>query len=369
MQVNHMQLNHQETDPDAMLARAKAELSNNELAKAHSQFKTVRKHSKQLAEDYDASDKKAKGTKALSWLFDKKQGSLYQSLTASVASNLAVEQTEKWKSEKQMLDCFSLEEFQMHLASSRILWQECPTTAGVYQYKDTQDWEIKRTVNRTKDLKQNQSVEAVEDEDEFQKIWGSITFNKAAFVSSGTGTDPWAIAVVPGKGSAKGGNLIPGVSSGKGGKGLGQQNSKKGGPPLLMLQDGKHVEPAPETDDNPQDETTLVDACVSKIRKAMNYLAKEELNLDELVPVVRKSKYSNKTLINDLIHHKKCLGESFQKAKKVLLKSGKDSDALKVLLVEMATVVKGAIQNMKEAKHVCKDSDTVTCASKAKSKK
>lgn len=173
-----------------MLKRAKNELSVGELAKMHSKFKTARKHDASLAAGYADDDKKTKGNKALAWMFDSTQGPLYNSLTAKLGSRMQVEQVEKWKSERQMLTDFAQEEFSKHLQSGRILWQEDPCTPGVYQYKDTADWQVKRVVSREKDLRQEQRQEDVDSgDDEFAKIWGGISFSKAAM----SGGDAWGL--------------------------------------------------------------------------------------------------------------------------------------------------------------------------------
>ena len=103
---------------------------------------------------------------------------------------MQVSQTEKCKSEKQMLADFCEAKFSKHLASGRITWQEDPCTAGVYQYKDTADWHATRVMNRDKRLKQERQQEGVDSiDDEFEKIWGGLNFSKAAFAS----TDAWML--------------------------------------------------------------------------------------------------------------------------------------------------------------------------------
>ena len=156
---------------------------------------------------------------------------------------------------------------------------------------------------------------------------------------------------------------------GKGGGLPGPKGKGKGKPSFLMLEDkdlGNKNKNAESVENIPKEEETLIEEVIVKVRRAMAFVSKEELAIDEVLVVVKKSKYCNKALTTELTGHKKTLGDIFQTAKKALLNKNKSLDALKSLLVNMAGVCKAAQANMKQAKDLCKekDSDQVTIASK-----
>ena len=86
-----------------MLARAKKELTPGEVSAAHSRYKTARRTTPDEQEAYDLASKKSKGTAALSFLFDKSRGTLFQSLTATVGTDMSVTKSERWISENRWL--------------------------------------------------------------------------------------------------------------------------------------------------------------------------------------------------------------------------------------------------------------------------
>jgi hypothetical protein len=133
-----------------------------------------------------------------------------------------------------------------------------------------------------------------------------------------------------------------------------------------MLKGDKGEEDPKEPE--PRAESALVEEFTSKMRKAMKYLAGLELSVDEILPVAKKSKYCSKQLHADLLNHKQVLNDSQVKAKKIVLKNDRSSDKLKEFLLEMASTAKNAQNTLKEMRHVCKDSDQLTSATK-KSKK
>ena len=116
---------------------------------------------------------------------------------------------------------WSEDEFNCHLDSGRITWRECPGTAGVYEYKDTQFMSMEQSVNKTKTMrgKQNTDFNAESNQHiEFMDQWNSIN----GMNSSSLGETPWG-----GKG------IDNGQSKGKG-KGKGKGKPKD----LLAIENG-----------------------------------------------------------------------------------------------------------------------------------
>lgn len=139
-----------------------------------------------------------------------------------------------------------------------------------------------------------------------------------------------------------------------------------------MLQDdvqepgGKKNKEEPEN--TPKDEGTLIEEAVAKVRKAMAYVSRQELALEEVQVEFKKSKYNNKTLSAELSEHRKTLADKHQSAKKALLQGNKGLEPLKALLVSMAAACKAASNSMAKAKDLCKDTDNASVASKASKK-
>ena len=90
-------------------------------------------------EKYGKSSKKEKGLAAAIWLM-KMEGKQYMHSSSHVKTQEALKKSDKWESWKQVTDRFGPEELDMHIASGRVVWRHDPTTQGVIQYKDTQDW-------------------------------------------------------------------------------------------------------------------------------------------------------------------------------------------------------------------------------------
>ncbi len=91
-------------------------------------------------EKYDNASKKDKGLAAAIWLM-KTEGKQYLHSSSHVKTHEALKKADKRESWKQVSDRFGPEELDMHIASGRVVWRYDPTTQGVIQYKDTQNWE------------------------------------------------------------------------------------------------------------------------------------------------------------------------------------------------------------------------------------
>ena len=129
----------------------KKSLTKSEHSKVWSKRKiALEKASASEKKKHEQLSKKDKGLAASKWLLGK-EGKKYVSALRKVKAEEALTRKEKWETEKQMLQKFSEEELQLHLQSGRVIWQECPTTWGAYEYKDLHDYEKTTTNARGKE--------------------------------------------------------------------------------------------------------------------------------------------------------------------------------------------------------------------------
>ena len=129
-----------------------------------------------------------------------------------------------WESEKTILQKWSQDELDKHLASGRIIWREDPSTQGVYEYKDTKQLSEQQQVQRNKLKDFKQKTEVVEEEfenemNDLENAWNSTGVDSYSLVSL-RGTAP------EGKGSETA-------------KGKGKGNGKKGNGKLRIEDDPK----------------------------------------------------------------------------------------------------------------------------------
>ena len=94
-------------------------------------------------EEFDALSKKDKGIAAC-------QGKQYLGVLKQVSVGDKLTREDKWDSEIQILQKFSKKELDLHIQSGRVQWRECPTTWGVFEYKDTQNWSRQVSTSRKK---------------------------------------------------------------------------------------------------------------------------------------------------------------------------------------------------------------------------
>jgi len=156
----------EQTDtPEEAAAVLKASMSKLEASKVWGQHQTHLKNDAAAAEEHQLTEgKHAKGLAAALWFISKKNKS-YQTLQQSLGSNITVQKTDAWMSEKQAVDKFGWEELQAHLQSGRVISKEDPITRGVWQYKDVNDVTRSQSITRGKHLQKGCEYEPDEDED------------------------------------------------------------------------------------------------------------------------------------------------------------------------------------------------------------
>ena len=141
----------------------KKSLSKEEHSQVWSKHQTHLKNNPLEKGEMEGLSKKEKGLKAAQWLLQT-SGRKYLHVRREVEAKEAMTQKKRWASEKEMLDRFDWEEFQMHIASGRIVWREDPATRNVWQYKDTQDYETDVVVARASKWQQGQEVDPNEEQ-------------------------------------------------------------------------------------------------------------------------------------------------------------------------------------------------------------
>lgn len=323
---------HQE--PDELLSALRVNLNGNDVAAIHSQYNTFRKHHPEEQDKYSESGKLDKGVMALSWYLDKKRGPLYNSLVASVNSEHDVTKLEGWVSEKRMLINFSEEEFKKHQESGRVIWREDPITKGVWEYQDTNDVQVRKTMKRGKELRSgNERLSTDEDTAGFEATFDNFLkdngMGRASFVDQSDGV--WGMEVFA-KGSGKGNAVGRGLKGkGKGNKG----EPKTSAPPFEALED--------MTEDDQRD------ALHDKFRKLKVLANKVSGEVDEGRHIMKRSKYYTKVVDTEFVDFVKQLGSLERDCHMTVTAAKKVSvEKLKEKLQQGAAIIKDA-QNMVKA--------------------
>ena len=99
-----------------------------------------------LKKDFESLDRKGKGLSTALFLL-KKNRAVYAHVSKEAAKETSLKKREKWLSEMEANAKWSPAELEKHIQSGRVIWRECPTTWGVYEYQDTADYE-KEVVGR-----------------------------------------------------------------------------------------------------------------------------------------------------------------------------------------------------------------------------
>ena len=302
-------------DPDQAAIVLHESMSKLETSKAWGKHQTALKHgSKEEQAAYNDLSKRDKGIAAAAFLLEK-GGKSYMSALKNVSVGEKVTKNDDWQTELQILAKFTPDELDLHLQSSRVVWRECPSTWGVYEYKGTQDFHREVTTNRNKEWLSG--VEYDPEEGDLEKFMG--LFTKECH-SLEVGDHP------KGKGSGK--------SSGKGksfGKGKTKNNSNK-----------KEADP---------DKLDTLEKVLKACKTARNMVASSQSDL-ELALEKAKSKL-NKVGKASAENALKQLGKATVDLKAMLSgKKNNDPAAMKKKLMDVATIVKTAKDETKELKSI-----------------
>ena len=313
------------SDEEGQGKALKGMLTKDEHSAVWGKHQTHLKKNSLEKEKYDNASKKDKGLAAAIWLM-KTEGKQYLHSSSHVKTHEALKKADKWESWKQVSDRFGPEELDMHIASGRVVWRYDPTTQGVIQYKDAQDWEGEYSWKRGKNYELGREGEpSAEDLEKFSELYERDAMQL-------------------------GNHHITSLSSSKGfgkgkdnGKGKGKSKKGKG---QLAIKDKEENE---EEEEEPSEEKQLQEA-LKKARKARDGVSQASANLEEALEKAKgKLSRQGKAAAEGWKSQLQKVGKQLQDK---LLKQKGNSDSWKGLLEEAAKVVKGAKDETKELKHL-----------------
>ena len=170
---------------------------------------------------------------------------------------------DSWMSEKQVTDKFGWDELVLHCKSGRVAWRQDPCRAGVYQYKDLQDFQSHVEVSRGSKWQHGQEMEPGDGE---QDRFHTLHYQNAM----GLGLDD-----IAGKGKGKGKRKLQGKGKGKG-KGFGKRQKQ-----LAIKDKDAEDEEEEEEEENPEatEEKGRKEA-LKKARKARDTVSSTQSDLD-----------------------------------------------------------------------------------------
>ena len=227
---------------------------------------------------------------------------------------------EKWGTKKMMLNKFTEDELDMHLASGRVLWRDGPKTWGCWEYMDTGD--ISKETSFKKGRSTSKGVEYAPDEEEFE------AFGSLWDVDGITGMH--AIAS-----EGKGQTLAKGKAKGKGkGKPL---TKGKGG--MLALEDG-----------SPEDTDETMEQALRKAKRARDLCSTMSNDIEE---ALQKAKSRMPKSAKEEVEKKLAAVKKAQnKLKDLLLHKQVSQERLKEAMVDCAGMCKSAKEELKELKQL-----------------
>ena len=289
-------------------------------SKLWSQHQSHLKKDPEAQEEQAKLGKKEKGAQATLWFLRKKVPQ-FASFSEQRQESTTLKKVDKWMSEKEALTKWSDQELEAHCQSGRVQWRECPTTWGVYEYRDNHDYVKETSGRRSRNWSRGQEyhLEADDEEEEGLEDFFALDVEKLLGLTEGKGKGK---ALVKGQG-AKG--------KGKGGRKGKQQEAEP-----LPLQDG-----SPEEGD--------MDAYLGKAKKARDLLSCTSNNLEEALAKAKGSSYCSAASLKDGKKLQVELEACLQKVKGVL--QGKrpcKKEAVQLLLQEAAAKVNEAKDTVKE---------------------
>ena len=121
--------------PEEAASAVRASMGKLDKSIVWSQHNTHLKHNPEEKAAYDKKSNLEKGNAQALW-FITKSSPKFMGMKIEMTGKDKVTKKDEWCSLHQMLDKFGKDEMDMHLASGRLLWRECPLTRGVWEYKD-----------------------------------------------------------------------------------------------------------------------------------------------------------------------------------------------------------------------------------------
>lgn len=154
----------------------------------------------------------------MGWVLDPSKGTVYEALKHNMVGAQTMEKKDEWVSWRKVLENWTEEEALMHLDSGRIVSRECQDTAGVWEYKDTNNVVRTRTITRNKSYEKTggQKMLDAETMEDDEQCWGR-TWNKMGSLGGLEDAE-----IFGGGGESKGKGRGKGKLKGAGGKPKGE---------------------------------------------------------------------------------------------------------------------------------------------------
>ncbi len=327
-------------DEEAAAAILKESLTSDENSQVWGRHQTYLNSNPSEKEDYLGKGRKERGMAASLWLMQT-AGKKFLSCRTAVGALEKVKKKDEWVSEASMLKVWSEKELSLHLQSGRVIWRQCPSAPGVWEYKDTQKYS--RVVSGSRGSTWESGHENEPGAEHLEKF--ESLYNDEAMGLHDSG---FLLGKGKGKSLAKG-------SLGK---------SKPNKPRFLALLDGQ-VDPPNEGKEQPPSEEQILAQTRKQASKAEGMVHKLQGELDQTLEKV-KSKLSRKkqtTALGHLAALKKVESQLQASLKKGCLPLSSSTK----LLEEAAALAKAAREEKKELSHL--EARAPSVASTKKSKK
>jgi hypothetical protein len=322
-------------DAIVTLEDAKGAFSKLDRSKLWSKHHTAMKHDMDLKAKYEnAKGKSQQSLLVTAWAIDPSKGGLYMQLVASVKTCQTLEKTERWESWKSMENKFDAGEIELHLKSGRIATRES-STPGVWEYMDNGDMTFKKTIQKGKEVQQQQSANYIEDDlDTFKDLFDGTIMGLTGH-SFQMGELAWDEgSSLKGKGKGKG--LVNLTIMGKG-KAKGQHGGQQVA--VSVIEDQPAADP--------------MEAGLIKAKQCLLLMDKTIMCLEEDHANFRMSKYYNAAVKKEFSKITEDLEAEKAKLKKVVLNKAKLTvEQLKVDLAKAVMKVKAAQEFVKEHKNL-----------------
>ncbi|CAE7611739.1 unnamed protein product [Symbiodinium sp. CCMP2592] len=242
-------------------------LSKLDKSKLWSQHNTHLNRNPEAKEKQDKLGKKDKGAAATLWFLRDKVPQ-FANFSENREEATTLRKVDRWLSEKEALSKWTEAELEAHCQSGRVQYRECPTTWGVWEYRDNHDFVKETSGRRSRNWSRGQEFHLEDDDEQEEGLedFFALDVEKLLGLTEGKGKGK-ALALTKG-----------GKAKGKGGrKGKGQQQEEG----QLALQDGSTAE---EKDDD-------VQAYLGKAKKARDLLSCTYNNLEEALAKAKASSY------------------------------------------------------------------------------
>jgi hypothetical protein len=307
--------------PAEAAASVKSQMTKLDKSVVWSRYQTHLKHNPEEKVLYDQKSNLEKGNAQTLW-FITQNAPKFMGMKIEVGGKDKVTKRDEWCSHQQMVDKFGDSDMQLHIASGRLLWRECPLTRGVWEYKDQGAVSRKITLEKGKTLKTEQECEPTDEQDKaFKSLYDSDLLGMLGMSDAIFQTDDINLTLVKGKG----------------------KGHEKGWGNI-----GKGKRPKPTPDPEPRTDEAQLEDAIKKCKKMRDVCNKTSSDLQLLIKDCKATKFWSKAAQQDANTLVNGLKESCEELQAVLLKKSKTFEKLKEVCLKAATTVKSVTLQMKE---------------------